>query len=49
MVDLLDKHKEDILGNIVVEQGFRIGLNSVDPHIHVLHNLFGEVKQKIQS
>lgn len=46
MVHLIDDNKTQILDNLINEQNFKIGLNSVDPQIDTMQGLFGQMKLK---
>lgn len=41
---MLHEQKETILNHLLEEQDFKISLNSVDPHLHMMQKLFAEMR-----
>jgi gas vesicle protein len=49
VINLLVENKNEILTNLVAEQSFRIAVNSVDPKMHAIKNLFNSMNDQVQS
>ncbi len=47
--EMLSEHKEKVLENLVSEQNFRISLNSVDPKILSIKQMFNEMNEFLNT
>lgn len=46
---MLSEHKEKVLENLISEQNFRIALNSVDPKILSIKQMFSEMNEFLST
>lgn len=47
VINCLVENKDDILTNLVAEQSFRIAVNSVDPKMHAIKQIFNSMNDQV--
>lgn len=46
---MINENKEALLNHLLEEQDFKISLNSVDPHLHIMQKLFAEMRSQVEK